>query len=764
MLPLQFIPALLLGCTRNSVSLGAFAVDASPATGGLTVSRDGVELLDLRQIALGAGSADISFSVGSYKFDNVQATWDPAAGLKIQQRQDEILLLAELRDDSGRALASLRAWPAGEDLLGLRIEPYAGTLVDGQAVNRIRARIGCTEGGAFLGTGGQELDVDHQGEAYSLWVSEPGIGKVDTDVPPDDWFITGTRHATSFPQPFLLRPDLPVGLVAATYGRVDLDLCATDPDVYDIAVWDSTMDLYIVGGDTALSVVEHQAMAAGGVVVPPDAAFGPWNDAVEGVDRVMEVANTLRKAGAPTALLWTEDWKGAEKTAFGYQLSLGWTLDKNLYPDAEGIAKDLAALGFQWLAYFSPFVGEDTTAYDEAQDLLIKTADGDPYLWPSATLQNTGALDLSDPAAQEWAQDRMTDLLDIGFAGWMADYGEWVPPDGVLANADPIDNHNAYPLWWQATNRDLLSDLDATWFSRSGWISSPAMSPVTWGGDQRTSFDADDGFPTVIPLGIGLGIGGVSFFGSDIGGYSSIGNDPSTKELWFRWAWLGAFSPIMRTHHGALADQNVQFDTDKDTLAHWVTTSTEHSLLFPYLRGLAALSESQGRPMVLHPGLVYPGYDWARIDAWLLGSALFVAPVTEEGATGRDIELPPGDWYDWWTGQPATSGWTDADIDQISVFAASGTIVPLFAQAPETFVSGTDLRDLTDVDGARLLRVFGSDGSFTEADGTTYQVSGTATTSGSETDTLASGSISVSGLTVTITGDVTRSYTVQVWP
>lgn len=752
------------GCTDSSVVLGDFTVEVEPDSGGLVVQRKGREILDLQRIELGQGSAEIEFAVGSYRFDEQPTTWLAASRAKVRHRQDEVSLLAELYDEDDRAVAVLRVWQAGADLLAIQIEPYAELEIEGQAPNRARGTFGCDEGGPFLGTGGHQLDVDHQGEAFSLWVSEPGIGKVDDDVQPEDWFITGTRHATSYPLPFLLRPELPMGLLASTWARVDLDLCASDPQQYQLGVWESTLSLYVIGGDEALDVVQTQALAAGGVAVPPDVAFGPWNDAVLGAERVAEVATTLREAGAPTALLWTEDWKGGSDQGFGYHLTLDWYLDEALYPDAESIASDLRASGFEWLAYFSPFVGEETRAYEEASSLLMQTAEGEPYLWPSATLEMTGGLDLTDPEARAWAQERMTELLDIGFTGWMADFAEWVPPDAVLRYADPIEQHNAYPLWWQETNAELLADRDATWFTRSGWIGTPSLSPVTWGGDQRTSFDTDDGFPTVIPLGLGLSIGGVAFFGHDIAGYSSIGNEPTTKELWFRWAWLGAFSPIMRTHHGAYAEDNHQFDSDEETLAHWVRTATEHSLLFPYLKGLAVVAQDTGRPLLLHPALIYEGYDWARADAWLLGAALFVAPVLEEGATGRDVELPAGDWYDWWTGAPASSGYVAAEMDEIPVFAAGGTIIPLLAEAPETFVSGTELRDLADVDGARVLRVFGRGGSFTEADGTRYTVSGTASAAGSTSATLSSGEIVVNGLTVDVEGEVERSYTVEVQP
>ena len=42
---------------------------------------------------------------------------------------------------------------------------------------------------------------------------------------------------------------------------------------------------------------------------------------------------------------------------------------------------------------------------------------------------------------------------------------------------------------------------------------------------------------------------------------------------------------------------------------------------------------------------------WAISDAYGFGPALWVAPVLEQGATEREVQLPRGDWIDWWTGE-----------------------------------------------------------------------------------------------------------------
>ncbi len=38
-------------------------------------------------------------------------------------------------------------------------------------------------------------------------------------------------------------------------------------------------------------------------------------------------------------------------------------------------------------------------------------------------------------------------VLDFGFAGWMADFGEYLPVDGVYSDgSDPLCMHNEYPV------------------------------------------------------------------------------------------------------------------------------------------------------------------------------------------------------------------------------------------------------------------------------------------------------------------------------
>ncbi len=747
------------GCRRTTQQIGEYTLQWDEDAASLAVDWRGRRLVDLQELAVGTGDATIEFQTGSYRFSDVTTDLTAAASLSVESSKRAPLWSATLQGPGGASVGLLTVSSAPAGLLRMDLAALDGT------ADRARVSFACAGDPTFLGGGAYALDVDHAGEAFDLWVSEPGIGRVEDDEPPDLWFLTGTRHSTSYPSPFLLLPEERVGVVMDTNARVDLDLCATRSDRWSMTGWDGQVGVLLVPGATALEVTERYARASGPPLVPPDWAFGVWGDAVRGEAAVRSVQETLREAGVPATVIWTEDWKGEDEGPFGYKIGDEWFVDRTLYPDVEQLAADLEDDGFKWFGYFKPFLAEDTETWAEASDLTIRTDEGDVYWMRGADLNETTVLDPTDPDAVAWAQARMVDALDLGFDGWMQDFGEWIPPDARFAGMDPVRHHNAHPSAWHSVAAEVVQGEDALIFTRSGWVGSGALAAVAWGGDQRTSFDPDDGYPTVIAMGLGTSLAGSPFFGHDIGGYSGEGNGPSTKELWFRWCSLGAFSPIMRTHHGRKTEENWAFDRDAETLAHFARYGREHVRLFPYLSGLAARAGEQGTPLLLPPAMLYGG-DWGRTDAWLLGEALLVAPVLEEGATSRDVDLPPGtDWTDWWTLAPATSGTVSAAMDEIPVFAAAGTVVPTLTEVPDTLVPGVDgPTTLADVDGARTVYVFGAGGRFEEGDGTTYVVKGRPGDAGEVTRTLSSGAIALDGATLQVSGGPRREYRVIYVP
>jgi alpha-glucosidase/alpha-D-xyloside xylohydrolase len=67
-------------------------------------------------------------------------------------------------------------------------------------------------------------------------------------------------------------------------------------------------------------------------------------------------------------------------------------------------------------------------------------------------------------------------------------------------------------------------------------------------------------------------------------------------------------------------------------------------------------------------------------DEYLWGRDMLIAPVYEKGATNRDVYLPAGKWYDWWTGKAETGGRSvqrAVDLATMPIYVRAGAIVPV---------------------------------------------------------------------------------------
>jgi alpha-glucosidase (family GH31 glycosyl hydrolase) len=65
-------------------------------------------------------------------------------------------------------------------------------------------------------------------------------------------------------------------------------------------------------------------------------------------------------------------------------------------------------------------------------------------------------------------------------------------------------------------------------------------------------------------------------------------------------------------------------------------------------------------------------------DQYYFGKSILVAPMLTTGDT-RDVYLPEGVWYDFWTGNKMEkSGWISvkAPLDTMPMFVEEGTIIP----------------------------------------------------------------------------------------
>ena len=652
--------------------------------------------------AIGSRSATVEMQFGSYRFteDVTKETWQG---------------VGELEDITTTATGATFTLRGSDRTLGtgtLTIEPATLHVRIELAVEQGDSRIAMSAASPadehLVGLGGQSFDVDHRGERVPLWVQEDGIGKFpDAD---DDymgvWFLTGRKHTTHTPMPMLLSSKN-YALVVDTNGRAIFDLAKSHEDTAIYEAWDKKLDLHLFLGDSSRDAFGQMIAWVGKPARPPLTIFAPWIDALFGSANVRRVAQALRSNGIASSVIWTEDWRGGADGAFGYALKENWRVDRTLYPDFEQVAADLHGMGFAFHTYHNTFIDETADIHDEAvaNGYTIKNADGGPFTFTGVKFNASTLLDLTNPAAVTWGKAVMSEAIALGSDGWMADFAEWLPVDIALASGeDPMLVHNRYPVDWAKMNAEMFAATppgrpDPIYFMRSAWLHSQPHVQVMWAGDQQTDFSEGDGYPSVIPIGLGMGLAGFPYYGHDVAGYMSQSTVPTSEELFYRWTTLGALSPVMRTHHGRAVKENVQWETNAGTIAHFRRWTRFHMQLAPYLWGGSGAFEATGLPLFRLIALDYPDEPWAwtAVDEYLLGDRILVAPVLVEGATSRTVQLPAGDWYPLFAGAPTAGGEITAfaSPSEIPAYAPAGSLLVLYPDGVDTMLDAPALASAT---------------------------------------------------------------------
>lgn len=660
------------GPRDESFELGGGRVVRVTAEGGLEVEVDGRATVALAEVAaptVRTFNPVWSGPVAIYRLERPGEEAVPLERYLGAERRGEAVALS-YRSADGSRRGTLTVEPAGDEATRLRLE------VEGEATS-IALPLRCDASGTFHGFGEQYDGTDHRGEAFQLIVSEQGIGREGAMR-----IIAGDAHTTYYPMPYYVDAR-GFGLLVETDYPVDVDLCASDPEVAWLEVHSGEpVEALLLHGPTPADVVRELGDVVGRPALPPDWAFtGLWIGAQGGRDAVLAVADHLEAESIPATALWVQDWTGTRLNIDGGQgVQFRWRADETLYPDLGSLVDDLHGRGLRFLAYANPFVDpnlDDHFPEMDAEGLLVQAPDGSGSYVFAAPNGGSSHPDLSRPEAADYVRAALREMVEgLGMDGWMADYGEYQPLDAVLADgSDPVAAHDRFPEAWHAASREVMDEArpDGDWvvFTRSGWTGAQRVHQVHWAGDQEATWEAGDGLPTVVPALLSLGLAGEPYVTHDIGGFSG---GPRTKELLLRWIELGAFTPVMRTHEGNRRFENWQWDGDEETVAHLRRFARVHEALAPELLALADEAQATSMPIVRHLMLVFPE-DRATFDVddeLMVGDELLVAPVVEEGATSREVYLPPGTWYHVWTGEPHEGGRTvevDAPVGSPPVFS-----------------------------------------------------------------------------------------------
>ncbi|MGH7153793.1 MAG: TIM-barrel domain-containing protein, partial [Acetobacteraceae bacterium] len=329
-------------------------------------------------------------------------------------------------------------------------------------INRVWIRLVAEPGEHVWGGGEQFSYLDLRGRRFPLWVSEPGVGR-DRDS-----FITwqadrdggrgGDWWMTYCPQPsFLSSRRYAVHLDTTAYTALDF----RHDEFHEIEAWavPSTLELY-AAVDYAGLVTRLSNRLGRAAPLPSWTDNGAIIGLKDGV-RSFERLERIIEAGVHVAGLWCEDWAGVRQTTFGRRLFWNWEWDAARYPELPRRIDDLAARGIRFLGYANPYLNAEGPLYSEAEagDYFIHDRAGEIYRVDFGGFSG-GMVDLTNPDAGRWFIERILkrNMLDLGIAGWMADFGEFVPADAVLHEGDPLLLHNAWPVLWAEVNARALAE------------------------------------------------------------------------------------------------------------------------------------------------------------------------------------------------------------------------------------------------------------------------------------------------------------------
>ncbi|HEY8484640.1 MAG TPA: TIM-barrel domain-containing protein [Longimicrobiales bacterium] len=242
---------------------------------------------------------------------------------------------------------------------------------------------------------------------------------------------------------------------------------------------------------------------------------------------------------------------------------------------------------------------------------------------------------------------------------------------------------------------------------RNGYLGIARWGGWVWSGDTEASWKT---LEAQIAVGLNFSLSVGPYWGSDVGGFYA--NRELTGELYARWFQFGAFCPSFRAHGrnwhlrlpwgwglsdpGPLEYNNrndpIPPEDPRNILPSELNNPAIEPVvkkyaelryqLLPYTYTLAWEAHATGMPLMRALWLHYPADERARGigDQYLWGRDLLIAPVYTKGATSREVYLPAGEWYDWWTNEKVAGGRTitrPVDLATMPIYVRAGAIIPV---------------------------------------------------------------------------------------
>ena len=472
----------------------------------------------------------------------------------------------------------------------------------------------------------------------------------------------------------------------AARGRMDLDSAGDGILQFDAV--GGRMAYLLIAGDSWPDLCGRIAETTGRQPLLPRWALGNVASRMgyHGQSEVEAVVDGYRRDDVPLdAIVLDLFWFGPG--IFGSMGNLDW--DRAAFPEPLAMMDRIRRQGVKTILIAEPLILKESANWDNAvsNQVLATDAEGRPQTFGSY-FGEAGLIDAFKPEARDWFWNFYRKHTESGVAGWWGDLGEpETHPDDIRhAEGRGEELHNAYGHEWarlvfEGFQKDF-PDRRPFNLMRSGFVGTQRYGILPWSGDVNRSWG---GFQPQVELALQMGLQGVAWMHSDLGGFAGDYRDP---ELYVRWLQYGVFQPIYRPHaHETVPPEPIFWD---DATKAVVRRSIQlRYRLLPYNYTLMYENATAGLPLMRPLAFLDDRPEMEDcLDAYLWGDAFLVAPVAEKGATERRVPLPRNAaWFDFWTGARHAGGQTIAvplTMERIPVFVKAGAFVPMIEPIPST--------------------------------------------------------------------------------
>lgn len=457
------------------------------------------------------------------------------------------------------------------------------------------------------------------------------------------------------------------------------------------------VDYLVLAGDSPLEVMSKYADITGHTPDFPAFASGFWQCKLryESQEDLLSVAREYKKRNIPLSVIVIDYFHWTEQGDFRF--------DPQLWPDPEGMVRELNEMGIQLMVSVWPTSNPKSENYQYMDDrnMILRTENGLYGMQDFYGQQDY--IDMINPKARNYVWSLIKkNYYDKGIRYFWLDEAEpgMIPNhyDNIRCCLGNFEEYALlYPYYYAKMFYEGLQDAgenDIITLARAGYMGSQRYGALLWSGDVPSTFEALD---KSVKTGLAMTMSGIPWWTTDIGGFWGGDIESDTfRELIVRWFQFGVFCPVTRLHgvrikpeghkdrHPGICEMSGgdneiwSFGERNYEILRSLVELRERlrPYIMQYMREAKETGISIMRPMFLDNPEDAVCYEIE--DAYLFGRDILFAPITKQGEKSRKVYLPEGSWINV-NDKTGTEGkrWVtaEADIDRFIAFVREGAEV-----------------------------------------------------------------------------------------